>query len=77
VTATNILGEGQASEEFSVFVSDMPEIMQPVVTSIVGTKVVVDWEAPDANHDPISAYEVLFVSNTGILYSPFYLPLIC
>jgi len=67
VTATNILGEGQASEEFAVFVSDMPEIMQPVATSIIGTKVIVAWEAPDDNHDPITSYEILFVSNSGEL----------
>jgi hypothetical protein len=45
----------------------MPEIMQPVVTSISGTKVVVDWDAPDENHDPILSYEILFVSSTGSL----------
>lgn len=65
----NILGEGVKSEQFAVYVSDMPEIMQPVTTSIVGTKLVVDWLAPDDNNDPIVSYEVKFVDSLGALVS--------
>lgn len=67
VSASNILGEGELSDIFVVFVSDMPEIMAPVVTSISGTKVLVDWQEPDFNHDPILEYEVQFVSADGTL----------
>ena len=56
VSASNVLGEGVRSDEFVVYISDLPEIMAPVTTSISGTKVVVDWTEPDDNHDPILQY---------------------
>jgi hypothetical protein len=67
VTASNILGEGVPSDEFTVFVSDMPEMMQPVVTSIFETRVIIDWDKPDENYDNILSYEVQFVASDGSL----------
>jgi hypothetical protein len=31
------------SDVFVVFISDLPDVMAPVQTSVVGTKVVVTW----------------------------------
>jgi len=58
VSAVNVIGEGELSPEFVVFVSDMPEVMSPVTTSISGTKVVIDWAQPFDNNDPILSYDV-------------------
>lgn len=44
VSATNILGEGPVSDVFVVYISDLPEVMAPVTTSVVGTMVLVEWE---------------------------------
>lgn len=67
VSAENVLGEGELSQEFVVFVSDMPEVMSPVTTSNSGTKVVIDWDAPFDNNDPILSYDVEFVKKDGTL----------
>ena len=56
VSATNLLGEGAFSEIFVVFIEDLPEVMSPVTTSILGTDVVVSWEMPSDNYDPILSY---------------------
>ena len=67
VSAVNVIGEGELSPEFVVFVSDMPEVMSPVTTSISGTKVVIDWAEPFDNHDPILSYDVQLLKKDGSL----------
>jgi len=67
VSAVNVLGEGELSPEFVVFVSDMPEVMSPVTTSISGTKVVIDWAEPFDNYDPILSYDVQLLKKDGSL----------
>lgn len=67
VSATNILGEGPLSDVFVVYISDLPEVMAPVQTSVVGTKVVIEWQQPDDNADPILSYEIMFIAKYGSL----------
>ncbi len=50
-----------------MFIEDLPEVMAPVTTTVVGTNVVVSWVAPFDNFDPIIAYQVQFVSVDGSL----------
>jgi hypothetical protein len=67
VAARNILGEGPLSDEFVVFIEDLPEVMAPVTTAVVGTDVVLSWVAPFDNYDPIIAYQIQFVAADGSL----------
>ena len=65
VTASNIYGEGEASDELSQIASDVPDQLEIIQTSISGTVVIFDWTAPHDNHKAILEYDIIFLSATG------------
>jgi len=65
VSATNIYGEGQASEVLVSLASDVPDLITVVTTSINGNNVVVQWVAPFDNYKPILEYNIIFLTRNG------------
>jgi hypothetical protein len=43
----------------------VPDQIITASTSIVGTDVVIDWDAPDDNYETISEYSIAFTASNG------------
>lgn len=56
IRARNIYDYGIFSSEVTSLASDIPDQIGIATVSIVGTNVVVDWAAPNANNTPILKY---------------------
>lgn len=47
--------------------SDVPDQIEIATIAIVGTDVVIDWDEPDSNYSPLTAYEIVFKDVDGNL----------
>jgi hypothetical protein len=65
ISAENILGEGESSDELTQVASDVPDQIQIAETYIDGTKVFVEWDSPFSNYKPILEYEIIFMTHSG------------
>jgi hypothetical protein len=65
IRAKNVYGPGTFSAEVTVLSSDIPDQIGIATVTILGTNVVVDWNAPAANDSPISKYKILFKKSDG------------
>jgi hypothetical protein len=54
----NLYGYGNFSTIAIIYTSDVPEMPAPVITSISGLNVLIQWIAPYDNSDAITKYDV-------------------
>jgi hypothetical protein len=72
VKAKNIYGWGPSSEVLAIAAAGIPEQMSTPVTVIDpanGLNILVTWEKPYENSDPITAYNIIFRASDGIYYN--------
>lgn len=67
--ACNVYGCGELSDSVSVLASDVPDQIEPVVTSITGTDVIIDWNTPSDNFATILEYAIIFETVVGTYVS--------
>lgn len=67
IRAANVYGYGAYSTALSIEAAQEPDqvAQSSLASTIVASDVAVSWAAPDANHDPITAYLVLFQQSDG------------
>lgn len=72
VRATNMYGAGAYSSELSYVPMDypskvgIPTVTLPLTTS---TSVTIDWDAPNDHSSTITAYDIKFLTSTGLYVS--------
>jgi hypothetical protein len=67
VRARNIYGYGDFSSVTERMTSDVPDQIEIATIAIVGTDAVIDWDEPDSNYSPLTAYEIVFKDVDGNL----------
>jgi hypothetical protein len=58
VKARNVFGLSVFSQTLSLKAAFKPAQPTPPMTSVIGSNIVIDWVAPNANGSPITAYRV-------------------
>ena len=66
ISATNVYGEGERSPVLSQIASDVPDLINIASTRNSGTNIIVAWEAPFNNYQPILKYDIIFLANNGL-----------
>lgn len=65
MTASNVYGEGQKSTLLSQIASDVPDLIGIATTANSGTNIVINWQAPFNNYQPILQYDIIFLASDG------------
>lgn len=53
ITASNVYGEGDRSQTLSQLASDVPDLISIARTLNRGTDIIIEWDAPFNNYQPI------------------------
>jgi hypothetical protein len=66
ISATNVYGEGERSPVLSQIASDVPDLINIASTRNSGTNIIVAWDAPFNNYQPILKYDIIFLASNGL-----------
>jgi len=75
VRAENVYGLGPYSTISAIRPTGIPEGLNPIATNLVGTNILIQWQAFESKGRTITSYEILFLQSDGITWTE--IPLFC